>query len=383
VFNFGTVLYELLSGRRPFSGGNSIATMAAIMHKDPAPLDAPPALQQIVQRCLAKSPDERFQSMGAVSQALAGHFVPEESNSESACPSIAVLPFANMSGGQENDYFSEGLAEEIINALGQIPGLRVTARTSAFALRGKEQDIRKIAHALKVKTILEGSVRRAGNRIRVVAQLINPENGYHLWSQRYEREMADVFELQDEIVQAIATALNVTLAGAPALVQQYKLALPAYEALLRARHHLGRLDADSMPRAMEAFEQAIALDPGFPLPHCEYARHFASLAMWGLMPADQVIPVIREHATKALELDPSIPEGHAMLGVVAGLYDYNWQEAKIKFRHARARVPVSPTVRWLHAMAYLLPTGRLGEAIQEIEDALQRSRTHFRKTRSI
>jgi TolB-like protein/tRNA A-37 threonylcarbamoyl transferase component Bud32 len=183
IFSFGAVLYELLSGRRAFSGENSASTMAAILHKEPAPLDAPPALQQIVKRCLAKAPGERFQTMAEVVTAL------ESEPEQPARPSVAVLPFANMSGDKENEYFSDGLAEEIINALAQIPGLKVTARTSAFAFRGKETDIRKIAEALDVRTILEGSVRRAGSRIRVTACLINAADGSHLWVQRYDRDL--------------------------------------------------------------------------------------------------------------------------------------------------------------------------------------------------
>ena len=270
VFSFGAVLYELLSGRRAFSGENSISTMAAILHKEPEPLEAPPALQQIVKRCLAKPPANRFQTVAELKAALEAAPV---TGSEDP-PSIAVLPFSNMSADKENEYFSDGLAEEIINELAQIPGLKVTARTSAFAFRGKEQDIQKIAEALHVKTILEGSVRRAGTRIRVMAQLINAADGYHLWSQRYDREMADIFELQDEIAQAIAAALHVKLSGTPAAREQYKPSLPAYEALLKARYYIGRMHPDVLPRIKESFEQAIALDPKFALAHCEYGIYF-------------------------------------------------------------------------------------------------------------
>jgi TolB-like protein len=150
-----------------------------------------------------------------------------------AAPSIAVLPFANMSGDKEQEYFSDGLAEEIINALAQIPGLKVTARTSAFAFRGKEQDITRIAEALHVGTILEGSVRKAGNRIRVTAELINAADGYHIWSQRYDRQLEDVFAVQDEMAAAIAAALRVKLSVEPASVRRRTPAIPAYEAYLR------------------------------------------------------------------------------------------------------------------------------------------------------
>ncbi len=224
-----------------------------------------------------------------------------------------------MSADKENEYFSDGLAEEIINALAQIPGLKVTARTSAFAFRGKEQDIRKIAEALHVKTILEGSVRRAGTRIRVMAQLINAADGYHLWSQRYDREMAGHAELQDEIAQAIASALHVQLSGKPAARELYKPSLPAYEALLKARYFIGRFHPSFLPRIKESLEQAIALDPKFALAHCDYGLYFVYTALLGVLPANQTLPLVRSHAEKALELDPSIPEGHAMLGVAARL----------------------------------------------------------------
>jgi len=369
VFSFGAVLYELLSGQRAFSGENSISTMAAILHKEPKPLDAPPALQQIVKRCLAKQPANRFQTVAELKAAL--EIAPVSAPDAEESPSIAVLPFSNMSADKENEYFSDGLAEEIINELAQIPGLKVTARTSAFAFRGKEQDIQKIAEALHVKTILEGSVRRAGTRIRVMAQLINAADGYHLWSQRYDREMADIFDIQDEIAQAIAAALHVKLSGAPAPVQQYKPSLPAYEALLKARYYMGRLDPSVMPRVKEAFEQAIALDPKFALAHCEYGGYFLGMASIGAMPANQAMPAVRAHAQKALELDPSIPEGHAMLGAVAGFYDYDWQEAERQFRLAMARDPGSPVVRAIYAVFYLLSLGRAAEAVQQMERALQ------------
>ena len=232
IFSFGLVLYAMVSGRRAFTGDTPFAIMTAIVKEDPSPLDAPPALERIVRRCLAKQPSDRFQTVAEVRSALQRLSAkPEEEG-----PSIAVLPFANMSVDKEQEYFSDGLAEEIINSLAQLPGLKVTARTSAFAFRGKEQDITKIASELRVRTILEGSVRKAGNRIRVTAQLINAADGYHLWSQRYDRDLEDVFAVQDEIAAAIAGALQVKLSVQAAALRSYTPRLPAYEAFLKARH---------------------------------------------------------------------------------------------------------------------------------------------------
>jgi TolB-like protein/tRNA A-37 threonylcarbamoyl transferase component Bud32/Tfp pilus assembly protein PilF len=369
IFSFGAVLYELLSGRQPFRGENAISTMAAILHTEPAPLDAPAALQQILKRCLAKPPAQRYQTAAELRQALRGWAQMEAP--APLQPSIAVLPFANMGADQENEYFSDGLAEEIINFLAQIPGLKVTARTSAFAFRGKEQDIRKIASALGVATILEGSVRRSGNRIRVTAQLINAADGYHLWSQRYDREMADLFDLQDEIAHAIASTLQVKLSGAPAPFEQHKPNLPAYEALLKARHYLGSFRPDLLPSIKGYFEQAIALDPKFALAHCEYGGYFGAMALVGTLPANYALPMMSSLARTALELEPSLPEGHAMLGYVAACLQHDWEEAERRFRVAMARDPIPVFVRLYYVMGYLLPTGRAPEAVRQIDLAVQ------------
>ena len=184
--------------------------MAAILHMEAEPLEAPPALQIILARCLRKSPAERYQSMAQVKEALAAIASGAGALGERT-PSIAVLPFVNMSADKENEYFSDGLAEEILNLLAKIPGLKVIARTSSFAFRGKEQDIRSIAEALGVSNVLEGSVRSAGNRLRVTAQLIQAADGAHLWSERYDRDMTDVFAIQDEIGAAISDALKLRL----------------------------------------------------------------------------------------------------------------------------------------------------------------------------
>ena len=365
IFSFGAVLYELLSGRRAFQAENSISTMAAILHTEPAPLYAPSAFQKIVKRCLAKPPEQRYQSMTDLRQALAR--AAQMGTCAEQQPSIAVLPFANMSGDKENEYFSDGLAEEIINFLAQIPDLKVTARTSAFAFKGKTEDIRDIADTLGVATILEGSVRRSGTRIRVTAQLINAGDGYHLWSQRYDREMADLFDLQDEIAQAIASALRVKLSGIPA---PYKPSLPAYEALLKARHYFGTFRPDLLPHAKECFEQAIALDPKFTLAHCEYGNYFWGMALAGALPANRALPMIRSIAGRALELDPSLPDAHAMLGIVAACLEYDWKEADARFRLAMSRDPVPIYVRLYYSL-YLLLIGRPAEAIEQTELGLR------------
>ncbi len=297
IFSFGLVLYEMLSGRRAFTGDSAIATLAAILYKEPEPIEVSPALQSIITRCLRKSPADRFQSITQVKDALlaatsgvsspgatvsgAQTALHGQGSSIERMPSIAVLPFANIGGDKEDEYFSDGLAEEILNFLSQIPGLKVIARTSSFAFRGKEQDITKIAETLRVRTILEGSVRRAGSRVRVTAQLIDAEDGSHLWSQRYDRDLADVFAVQDEIAQAIASALRVKLSGTPAPFEQYKPSLPAYEALLKARHYQGASRPDLLSRAKECFEQAIALDPKFALAHCEYGIYFLTNDAYG------------------------------------------------------------------------------------------------------
>src|ERR1700733_14924744 len=228
-------------------------------------------------------------------------------------PSIAVLPFANLSGDKEQEYFSDGLAEEIINALAKIPRLKVIARTSAFAFKGQNSDIRRIAETLGVATILEGSVRRSGNRIRVNAQLITATDGTHLWSERYDRELADLFAVQDEISAAISDALQVRLSPQAAAKPRYTPKLPAYEALVKARHFHWKVTAESMDQAKPFYEQAIALDPQFALAHVLYADFLFGRAAISLSPLREVAPFVRQLARRALELDASMADAHGPL----------------------------------------------------------------------
>jgi serine/threonine-protein kinase len=337
-----------------------------VVRDNPKPLEAPAEVARIVTRCLAKSPADRFQSMADLKAAL------ERISARPAerQPSIAVLPFANMSRDPDDEYFSDGLAEEIMNTLAHLPGLKVTARTSAFAFRGKEQDITKIAEALHVRTILEGSVRRSGSRIRVTAQLINAEDGYHLWSERYDREMADVFAMQDEIAAAIAGALEVKLVGTPPQ-RRHQPNLQAYETFLRARHEILKVAPDSLARAKQLLEQAIALDPAFSEPHSELGYSYLLQGLIGLRSGLETMPAARVHAQKALELSPADARAHAVLCAVACLYDYDWGEAGKHFQLALAAEPVPSEVRARCSLNYLLPLGRTQAAIEQIERALE------------
>ncbi len=358
VFSFGAVLYELLSGRRAFD------SLGAVLRDDPKP---PPGLERVVMQCLQKQPARRFQTMAGLREALLQAAAKPVENQ----PSIAVLPFANMSADKEQEYFSDGLAEEIINALVKIPGLKVIARTSAFAFKGQNTDIRKIAETLGVAHVLEGSVRRSGNRIRVTAQLITAADGSHLWSERYDRELADVFAVQDEISAAIAQELQLKLSPQAALRPRYTPKLPAYEAYLKARHYHWKVTPEAMDKARVFYEQAIALDPQFALAQAFYADLLGLRATLGTAPAHETMPAARALAQRALELDPSLPEAHAILCAFAAAYDYNWKEAAHRFTQATASDATSPWVLAYLGAFYVLALGRRREAIEQVERAVQ------------
>jgi TolB-like protein/tRNA A-37 threonylcarbamoyl transferase component Bud32 len=364
IFSFGAVLYEVLSGKRAFGGNSMLETLNAVVRSEPSALDSP--LASVVTRCMAKEAAARYQTVAELRAALQA---PEhKASTQPAIPSIAVLPFANMSGDKDQEYFSDGLAEEIINALAQHPGLKVTARTSAFAFRGKEQDIRKIAEALDVQTILEGSVRRAGNRIRVMAQLINSADGYHLWSQRYDRELTDVFEVQDEIAASITQALQLKLAPQPP-AGRYKPNLPAYEAYLKGKHYSYQITAESMARAREYLEQAVSLDPKFAQPCSELARMFVSLSLGGVRPTAEVMPLVEAWAQRALAIDPFLPEAQSCLGLKAVFFDYDWDGAARRFSLALSREPVPPVV-WMDYALFSVGRGRPRDAEESVRAAV-------------
>ena len=270
-----------------------------------------------------------------------------------------------MSRDADDEYFSDGLAEEIINLLAHIPGLNVTARTSSFAFRGKEQDITQIAETLRVSTILEGSVRRAGSRIRVTVQLINALDGYHLWSERYDREMTDVFAMQDEMAAAIARALQLKLTGKSPASRPHEPNLPAYEAFLKGIHQLRTISPEGYARSEEYFKQAIALDPQWAAPHSTLSLQYFIEGFFGLRPLSEMVPLARAEAGRALELFPNEPDAHRVLGGIAAMHAYDWKEAEAQFRLARASEPVPTGVRIDYALYYLTPLGRFEEALQE------------------
>lgn len=366
IFSFGAVLYEMLAGHRPFRGDTAAAVISALLTSPPAPLDTDPALERIVLRCLEKNPASRFPSMRDVRLALSGSSAVPAPGPER--PSIAVLAFADMSPDRDNEYFADGLAEEIINALAHIEDLKVIARTSAFAFKGKNEDIRKIAQILGVTHVIEGSVRRAQNRIRVTAQLIHSRDGSHVWSERYDREIADLFAMQDEIAASIAGALKLKLAPSAA---RHKPNAAAHDAYMLGTYHGLRTTPESMMLAHQMLRQAAELDPAWALPHSgQGLLHFIAAA-WGLRPAAEAMVLVRAAAERALELDPHSSEALGLLGVVAGMYDYNWPESRRRFDLALASPPVSGFTQAFYSQYHLLPVGRYADAIGEMERAVE------------
>jgi TolB-like protein/Tfp pilus assembly protein PilF len=293
---------------------------------------------------------------------------PASAASENA---IAVLPFVNLSSEQENEYFSDGLTEELINALTKVEGLRVVAWSSAYQLKGKGRDIRRIAEQLRVRAVLEGSVRRTADRLRITAQLVDSKDGHYLWSETYERPIKDVFSIQDEISSAIVGALRIKLTGpvGRSLITRYTENLQAYHLYLKGRFYWNKRTEEDFYKALGFFEQAIQIDPNYSPAYAGMADAYIMLGEHGSVPALSIMRKAKASACRALEIDPSLAEAHVSLGSVASLYEWNWRESEQHFRRALELNPSYPTAHHWYGYDYLAPQGRLKEAIAELERA--------------
>jgi TolB-like protein len=339
----------MLAGEPPFTGP-TIESIMARRCMEPARrlrslgIDVPEAVEQAICRALSQAPGDRFPTAGAFAEALAVKTVvgsPSGSEWGSALlerHGIAVMPFVNMTPEKENEYFSDGMTEEIINALTQVKGLRVAARTSCFAFKGKDLDAQTIGQRLKVSSLVEGSIRKVGDRIRLTAQLVDAADGYQRWSQTYERTMNDVFALQEELAQAIVSALPLTTGESvdTRLVKPVTQNLEAYTLYMRGRYFLNKRTVDDLRVATEYFEQAIELDPASAPVHsglaaCLSLRGFEE---FGDLSPRKAMPQAKAAALRAIDLDPAGTEAHTWLGVVMMLYDWDWAGAEAQFKTA-------------------------------------------------
>ncbi|MGB7295656.1 MAG: protein kinase [Candidatus Aminicenantales bacterium] len=340
IFAFGCVLYEMLTGKSAFGRETTAETIAAVLYEDPPRMSelgvqAPEELQGIVSRCLEKNPERRFPSMADVVSILAEvEKRASRQEKETKKASVAVLPFVNMSSDRENEYFSDGLAEELINSLSGIEGLHVVSRTSSFAFKGKSLDIRQIADKLNVGTVLEGSVRKSGSKLRITAQLIKASNGFHLYAETFDRELKDVFEIQNEIAHSIAKVLHpmLTSQDKKSLSQLPTTNIEAFDYCLRGRQAFYLFQRTGFERALKLFLRATQLDPEYAGAYAWTANCYSFLYTW-FNPGQDILDAAERNSLRALELNPDLSEAHVARGMV--LYNRKeFQKAQEEFETA-------------------------------------------------
>ena len=416
LYAFGVMAYELLAGRHPFAERRSAhALIVAHMTEQPAPLatltaEVPPSMESVVMQCLGKDPSGRPASASDVVAALEaspGTPAPRVVAPVAAAPAatIAVLPFANMSGDPDNEYFSDGITDDIISALTQVNGLRVAARASSFSYKGKNEALGTIGHTLGVATVLQGSVRRAGNRVRVTAQLMSAHDGFQMWSDRFDRELDDIFAIQDEIARSIVDRLELTLGlkHATALVGRPTDDLEAYELYLRGREAVQQRTPPSMRRALDFFQEAIARDGAYARAHLGTAEAYIGLGVYQAIPPREArahaeaaiaravalkpdlaaVPLLRaqlklylradwrsasEDLAESLRRDPDDALANAYMAYLNGLLGNRAERSRWSAR-AVARDPLSPFIRGIAGMSHYV-TGDHDEALRLYDEGL-------------
>jgi serine/threonine-protein kinase len=366
------VVFEMLAGKPPYAGASVRATMAQHLQAPVPSLRAerpevPTTIERAVQRALSKDPGQRFASVAEFAAALAARTDAELPAFDApASRSIAVLPFVNASSDPDNEYFSDGMTDELIHLLAQVEGLRVAPRTSVFALAGQRLDVRAVGARLGVVTVLEGSVRKAGGRLRITAQLSDAESGRLLWSERFDRDDRDVFAIQEDLARTIVATLRADLLGTlgDPVPRRYTRNLTAYNLYLRGRHCWNKRTQAGIAEAIAYFERAIAEDPSYALAYTGLADAYALQLDYRAAPVADGMRRAREMARKALELDDTLAEAHTSLAWVIFIHDWDWEAAEREFRRAIDLNPRYPTARQWHSW-YLAAMGRSEEALAE------------------
>ena len=351
IYSLGVLLYHLVTMRYPVEGETIDAVEVAHARGHMTPLadvrpDLPSGFVRVVERALERDPARRYRSSGAVQQDLGSVLELQIASDSSVAQtvvaarrlepaSVAVLPFVNLGPDQDIEYFCNGLAEELLTALGKVQGLRVASRTSSFSVKQTDTDIRSICRQLDVHAVLEGTVRKAGEQLRITAQLVSAEDGCHLWSEGYDRRMADVFAVQDEIVQSVVDRLKITLTESPRrpLIRQHTQNPRAYQLYLKGRFYWMRRYHGGLQAALDHFQKAIEEDAGYALAHAGLADAYAIIGMYALQMPRAAFAQAAMAAQRALAIDPNLPEAHTSLALIR-LGHWNFPESEREFKFA-------------------------------------------------
>ena len=374
-YSLGCVLYEMLGGEPPFHGANARATMAQHVTAKLPPLrarrpDVPAAVDHALTRALAKNPGDRFPGVTDFLAALA--LDPAPGFPAVALQVIAVLPFVNSSPDPQNEYLADGITDELIGALAKVEGLRVASRTSVFALKGKPQDVRAIGALLDAHWVLEGSVRRSGDRLRITAQLSSTRDGRLLWSERYDRELRDVFEVQEELARTIVHTLATTSLAhlTPPVPRRYTDNVRAYGLYLKGRFAWNKRTQEGVAEAIRFFEQAVGEDPNYALAYTGLSDSYALQIDYRSVPVREGFERAKEYARKALALDDGLAEAHASLAWALYIYDWDWTGADLAFQRAIAINPRYATARQWYAFLHV-SRGAVEEALIQGHTAME------------